>query len=383
MNSWRPQYYRKEGKSRNVDERILERALEIGNRIHDKNSNILPIFTLGHLAQLTGVPYIYLRAIVARDNRYQPYRIFRIRKKSAGSFRTICVPEAPLMEVQRYVNAHILQHIEPHHASSAYTKDSQISKTASLHCECRWLIKMDIKNFFESISELSVYRVFRKAQFPALLSFELARLCTRVIPDTIWRNDQRWFNHKFQRYTIKKYRVWSLGALPQGAPTSPMLSNLVAYQFDEEVERLAARYGVTYTRYADDIALSTMDTTFSREKAKALIQKTYSLMRKYGFYPNETKTSIAPPGAKKIVLGLQVAEREVRLTKEFKARLKQHLYFCNKAEIGPVLHAREKGFVSVLGFKNHLYGLITHAAQVEPNYAEKLKMEFKTINWPL
>jgi len=285
------------------------------------------------------------------------------------------------MKAQRVISKHILNNISPHSASVAYSPGSSIYQAASIHCGSRWLIKLDIRNFFESISERSVYIVFRQAGYPALLSFEMARICTRVIPRGNLSPNSRWVSDRVYRGKIADYRSLGIGSLPQGAPSSPMLANLVSRDLDKEVANIADSYGLEYTRYADDITLST-PKGFSRKKASRVIQSVYGVMRKYGLEPNATKASVSPPGSRKIVLGLLVNGDYPRLTKEFKARLDQHLYFCLKEGHGPVKHMKVKEFSSVLGFKNHLRGLVMYAKQVEPKYGSEKVDCYNRIKWP-
>ena len=388
MNNWRPQLYRKKGKELGVDPEVITHAIEIGTSITRKHRSIPPIFTLKHLALVSEVPVHKLRRVVSRDERYgYHYRFFQIKKRSkkgcnAGK-RFICIPSEDLMRVQKCINSLILSKIPSHSASFAYTKGISIRDAANVHCGCRWLIKLDIRSYFESISERSVYKVFRSVGFPALLSFEMARICTRVIPRKELDVNSRWTTLRYKRGRITSYRNWNVGSLPHGAPSSPMLANLASIQFDEDIADIASKHGLEYTRYADDIALSTDNDAFSRGQASKVIQEVYCAMRRYGFEPNTAKASVTPPGGRKVVLGLLVDGPFPRLTREFRSNIKQHLYFCKKAGWGPAKHARNRNFASVIGFKNHLFGLISYAMQIDPDFGRKMRQDFEGIAWPL
>ena len=365
----------------------LDVSIEIGTSITRKYPTITPIFTLNHLALISGTSLHKLRKVVSRnESDGYHYRFFQIskrcRKKSKPTKRFICIPSSDLMRVQRVINSVILSKVPAHSASVAYTKGSSIYNAASIHCGCKWLIKLDIKNYFESISERSVYSIFRSIGFPALLSFEMARICTRVIPRRGLTYDSRWINPRFEKGKIKAYRNRDVGSLPQGSPSSPMLANLASVHLDEEIADLAYKNGLEYTRYADDITLSTDNEYFSRLKASKLIQEVYFVMRKYGFEPNTTKASVTPPGGRKVVLGLLVDGASPRLTRDFRSKLRQHLYFCRKDGYGPIKHAKHKNFASILGFKNHLAGLISYAKQIDPDFGKKMNDEFNKIEWP-
>lgn len=390
MNSWRPQLYRSEGRKKEVDQDILKNAVIIGSRIIEKHPNVYPIFTLNHLATLSNVSLVKLRKVVSRNESSQYfYRLFlikkRTKKKSANARRLICVPDKDLMRVQKTINYLILSNIATHSASFAYAKGSSILDAANVHTGCQWLIKLDIRDFFDSISEKSVYKFFTEVGFTSLLSFEMARICTRVTQYN--RLTRGWTGSRDKPGNISSYssyfRPYVWGSLPQGAPTSPMLANLYARDLDNDITNIALEAGLEYTRYADDITLSTTRKNFSRKQAMLVIRQIYSVIHNYGFNPNYSKTSISPPGARKVVLGLLVNGPSPRLTRDFRNRVKQHLHFCTKSNFGPVNHARHKGFSSVLGFKHHLSGLITYAELIEPDFGTRVRQLYNQVNWPL
>lgn len=94
-------------------------------------------------------------------------------------------------------------------------------------------MKVDVKSFFESISERQVYHAFRSFGYPALISFELARLCTRFPMGKAKAKMRRWRTNA-KTYQIPAYKTTFVGHLPQGAPTSPMLANIVCFRLDVE-----------------------------------------------------------------------------------------------------------------------------------------------------
>jgi RNA-directed DNA polymerase len=385
MSLWQPQLYRQRAKSANVADEILEAALATASQIVAVHPDLPPIFTLKHLAYLTEVDYGYLRAVVRRQLA-DPYRAFRIRKRASlgeeQRYRIICAPDQPLKRVQVWIARNILQLTSPHPASIAYAKGSSIFDGAKRHCGCRWLVKLDMRNFFESVSELAVYRVFRELNYQPLICFEMARLCTRSVPGLL-RRSARWRVSTYPFRTITAYDAYWMGHLPQGAPTSPMLSNLASRRFDEAVKAIADEFGLVYTRYADDITLSTKDKSFGRQDASRVIAQVYELMGKSGYSPNTTKVKIAPPGARKVVLGLNVDQAKVRLPRTFKLQLRQHLYYLRRPNVGAAAHASARGFSSVVGLRNYVRGLISYSAAIEPNFGQDCMDQFLTIDWPM
>lgn len=397
MTRWRPQRYRAGAVAKGISPQIVEHALRTAEITHAVNGKLPPILTLRHLAEYTGVNYGILRSVARRSDEVS-YRVFRIRKRPAHNgerrFRVIAVPSAPLMQVQRWINKRVLMHAHVHPASVAFAEDDNIREAAAVHCQSKWVIKLDVLNFFESISEILVYRVFRSLGYQPLISFELSRICTRISKSTAIRSLEKWINFRAESrtdsdgvsfisgMTIRAYDEYKIGHLPQGAPTSPMLANLAMRALDQDLAEVAKMHGFVYTRYADDLTLSTKEHC-DRKKCQHIIGRIYRALASVGLSPNRSKTRIIPPGGRKIVLGLLVNGPEPRLMRDFKARLRQHLYYLEQPNIGPSQHARKLGFSSVVGFRHHLLGLVGYAAQIEPEYGQRMRSRVDNIKWPI
>ena len=386
MSDWRPQYYAREALRAGAPTEVVANALAAAEIIRDINAEVAPVFTLRHLAHEADADYGLLRAIVRRSI-VDPYRVFRIRKRPSypgeKRFRMITVPEPHLMRTQRWITRNILAFVRPHTASVAFSRDDSIRAAAELHCSAKWLIKLNVRNFFESISEINVYRVFRQLGYQPLIAFEMTRLCTRVGAPTSLRLTERWRSDLGRRPVIAAYQATRMGHLPQGAPSSPMLANLAVRALDIETTQIAARHDLTFTRYADDLIFSTLSRDFTRRQCSTVINEVYEAMSRAGLSPNITKTLVSPPGARKIVLGLNVDAVSPRLTREFKDNLRQHLHFLLRPDVGPVLHARAKHFASVLGLKHHLQGLVSFACQIEPQYGRRCAEQLAMVAWPI
>lgn len=383
MSHWRPQRYVTVGRSQSVDEGILENALYTAELTRSHGYGVPPILTLRHLCHLSGASYPYLRHVIGRKSKIETYRTFSIRKQgkqSKNERRIISVPEPRLLILQKWIAQYILSKSSPHPASKAFAPNCTLVDAVVPHCKARWLIKLDVKKFFESISEIQVYRVFIELGYQPLVAFELSRICTRV------RVDSK-SNRIAKQQVICKigmpetYNTDHIGYLPQGAPTSPMLANLVARPLDDTLEKIACDFDLTYTRYADDLTFSTTNSSFNRSDAGRLINLVYLALRKNHLSPNTVKTHIIPPNARKVVLGLFVDRERPRLTRQFRNRLRQHLHYLQHEDFGPQIHADKRGFQSVSGLKNHLYGLVAYAGQVEPVYADDYRLKLDRINW--
>lgn len=374
---WSPQRYRELGLEKGYDPEVVDRGAEVISDFLDAFPALPPILTLGHLAARTGIPYYKLRKIVA-GQRTLEYQYFRIRKRSGGR-RLISVPEPDLMHVQRWIAGHLLAGQPVHRASAAFRPKASIRKCASQHCGARWLIKLDISGFFGSISEIQIYRVFRGMGYAPLVSFELARVCTHAPAySKRYQQDSEWLVRK--RGSRKFYAQWGIGFLPQGGPSSPMLSNLIMVEADKKIAKLAASQGLTYTRYSDDITFSTTQG-YDRERAEKIVRDTTAILRPMGLAVNPKKTRIIPPSGRKIVLGLLVDGPNPKLTLDFRDRIRQHLYYLKK--FGPEAHQRERRFDTVSGLYRHVRGLIDFAKSIDEDYAARVRKEFEAINWSL
>ncbi len=375
MKRWSPQLYLKAGRAAGIPEDVLQNAVNIAAQMH---AGCPPIFTLKHLASLTGVPYPFLHRTIDRTYKTEAYTVFRLHKANAGHcpdrFRYICAPSPELLRVQRWINKYILSNLESHHASYAYDERKGVLEAANVHCQATWLIKLDLTNFFESILEPKVFELFRSLGYQPLVAFELARLCTRTRnsgnPDArFWRGE---------RPVTLPYKSSSIGHLPQGAATSPKIANLVMRSLDKKLYDFAKSRELIYTRYADDLIFSSRQP-FDRALSSAHIQAINQTLRAEGYWLNRAKTKVVTPGTRKVVLGLLVDGPTPRLTKAYKKYVSDHLYYLSHPEISAEAHATRKGFNSLQGLINHVSGKIAYGISIEPRWGAEQGQKLKKI----
>ncbi|MCK5910028.1 MAG: RNA-directed DNA polymerase [Caulobacter sp.] len=376
MSSWNPQHYRFDGERQGVPGAVIDSALAIMGRIRRVDPRMTPVFTLRHLSEMTGTRYGLLRSVVAR--RTHPYKVFTLKKAIPGRTRVrlICTPNRELKTTQDWIVRNILQHTRAHPASYAYHPGSRPEFAARMHCGCDFLLKVDIEDFFTRVTEGKICEVFEGLGYPDLIAFELARLTTVVAsggkspsvdPAVRWP-------------TIKAYQHAAEGFLPQGAPTSPMLSNLVMRHLDDRFAAMAAAANMKYTRYADDLAFSARKP-HTRATVAAFKRKVLRELSEAGYRPNLRKTAIRGPGARRIVLGMLVDGPEPRLSREFKDDLRQHLHYLASEDFGPSRHA-ERQKLSVSTLYHRVRGLIGWAMRVEPKFGAKCLAQFEAVAWP-
>lgn len=262
------------------------------NYLSNLFQNNLPIiFELDHLAMLIGIDKHQLFVFI--NNSESAYRSFSIPKRSGGS-REILSPYPMLAYCQRWILDNILNSVPLHKRTFAFRQNYSIKDNAILHLNQDELLKIDIKDFFSSIKINRVISLFYRLGYTYSLSVYLAAICC--------------------------YR----GYLPQGASTSPMLSNIIAGVLDIRLLALAEKFELNYSRYADDI-------TFSGKKIpKKFVYYCYSILQEEGFEPNKKKTFYKQAKKRKIVTGICVTGDRVRIPKSYRRKFRQEIYFLKK-----------------------------------------------------
>jgi RNA-directed DNA polymerase len=356
---------------------MLDAALRQAEAVESKG--LAAVLTLNHLAMRTGVSYHYLRRIVERVS--DPYEDLVLRRRNGRKMRAISIPDQPLMAVQRWILQQIASQIPAHPNSYAYQRGRSIRACAARHVGARWLVKLDVENFFETIDERQVYRVFQTAGYIPLVALELARLCTRWARHADHIDDRRFAGYLKNR-VIRAYNTNVLGFLPQGAPTSGALANLVVRDIDIQFSAFAQRERMVYTRYADDLTFSSTGP-FSRDGAVKVITEVRGVLRRTGFSLHEKKTRVIPPGARKIVLGLLVDGDRVRLNRDMRCRITEDIRGVEKFGLTP--HVRHRKFSSIDGFVRHVSGMLAFASDIEPEWAlasqQRWRATLQVNNW--
>lgn len=377
MHNTSPQHYKAKGQELGIDPSVLENSAKAIQRIKSVDQRLFPLLTLNHLSKASGVPYGYLRKAAAR--KFNTYRHFTMKKRVPGrrNLRLISIPDEKLMICQRWISRNILQFVSVHPDSYAYHPQSSPVYAARVHVNSEWLIKVDVQDFFHAISEHKVYGVFLSLGYSRLLSLELARLCTEPCEGY---NARKKANESYDEKGIQYYKTPYVGFLPQGAPTSPMLSNLVMRQIDESLAALASSSKMRFSRYADDIVFSCSDRRELKDLNRVK-REILSILNKGGFKPNLRKTVIRGPGTRKIVLGMLVDGAHPKLTQEYKDMLRLHLHYLTHQNFGPASHAQARK-TSTSKIYHHVLGLIYWARAVEPKFGDEALVKFNSVEWP-
>lgn len=343
------------------------------------NKELPVIFSLKHLAILTDTPYPILYSIVHRTNDY--YRVFPIAKRN-GDKRWISVPSKSLLKIQKWIHKEVLSsefvlnHIS--YNSTAYISNKGHLFNAKQHFGNNDIVKLDITRFFESISERQVFHVFHTLGYKPYVCFILSRVCTRTISylsdKRILTDPKRWTTDKKYKFSslMQSQKAQALGHLPQGAPTSPLLSNLISQNFDKKIVEIANSRHLTYTRYADDLVLS--GDIESRIEASAMISDISKILREEGFKINFQKTKYRPKGTRQIITGICINDsNQVRVPRSYKDKVRQELYYIKK--FGLPDHCLKIGVSNPATYLLRLEGKIKYIGSIEEVSGKKMMEE--------
>jgi len=324
------------------------------------------IFDQQHLSYLLCMEHRNLRQLVKSASSY--YKYFAIKKRRGG-LRRIMSPYSELRDVQTWIKENILDKIELPNCVKAFVKGRNIMENAKMHEGRKYILKVDITNFFESIGVRQVYVAFRKMGYDRSVAAWLANLCTAKIED--YKYEQLEDQEEIQKLFNDLYHK-SEPFLVQGAPTSPGLANIICNRMDKRMMGLANKHGFTYSRYADDM-------TFSADKKDRLpkVSMIRKIVKTEGFHLNEEKIELLHEGNRQIVTGLLV-DNHVRVPGRYKKDIKRHIHFCLKYGGREHFHRIAPG--KAFG-KEWLAGRIRYIHSVEPETAKKLWAEFERIDW--
>lgn len=349
-------------------------------------NNATPIFTLKHLSLLTNVDYKTLLTYTHRQAN--PYK--KIIIKSFTKRRELLVPWKELSIVQNWIKKNILDNIYSSNYATAYDKNCSIVKNAEVHKHSPWLMKLDLKNFFNTIYEHNIYEIFKELGYPPLLSLELSRLCTYEklisnltnIPFEIDKTLIDGFEDTIEEENTTYPYYKSMAYLPQGSSTSPKLANLFSRKLDKEIiEVLNSKFyefQLKFTRYSDDIVLS--GNLGSRDKCKEVIEEITQIIQNNKLKVNKKKTKIFSPQTTKKITGINIINGELKPSKKIINYVKTSLYYIKKYSIKEHLEKINTNYsYDIETYKEHLLGKIFFIRFVNKDLGQKFLDEYEQL----
>ena len=274
--------------------------------------------------------------------------------KRKGGRRLLEIPKRRLRAVQRQMLSW-LSAVPPHASARGFRPGASPYAHAQAHVGRRWVVRVDLADFFVRVRAARVRRVFLGLGF----SRGVARILTGLTTTRPLRLDDA---------SAVERALYATRHLPQGAPTSPVLANLAAWPLDVRLDSLARSLGLTYTRYADDLVLS------GRWAHPDLGAQMGATAHEEGFVVNHRKTRRMGAGRRQRVGGL-IVNASVGAARADYDRLRAILHRC--AKNGPVAENRE----GVADFRAHLRGRIEWIGAGRPHRHRKLIELFAAIRW--
>lgn len=271
------------------------------------------------------------------------YKVYQIAKRAPGKKRTIAQPARELKPLQYWVMENLLSNFPIHDAARAYRKGRNIFDNAAPHANHRYLCKVDFKNFF-----------------PSIKSEDLERFIHSQANATEWTDDDLDYLCKILFWCKERGKPLQLSI---GAPSSPLVSNILLYRFDVEISKLCAELGVTYTRYADDLSFST-NRSRVLSKIVARIPKICSALQSPRLILNRSKTVHASKRSSRRVTGLVLTnDGQVSIGREKKRTVRSAFHHY----VSGLLNEKEIA---------QLAGMVAFVNSVEPGFLVRLSIKY-------
>ncbi|UBM61323.1 reverse transcriptase family protein [Candidatus Sulfidibacterium hydrothermale] len=317
--------FEKEASNSGYSETNIRRCLTYAEILF---ANKVPvIYNTSHLSVLVGYNKRYLKRAVV----YTPYfyRDFQIKKKN-GKFRKISEPLPSLKEIQTWILENILSNIPISPFAKAYKKNTSIIENLRFHVNQPKVFTLDLENFFPSIKTDSIESIFLNVGYSKILSNLMAKLCTRD------------------------------NSLPQGAPTSPYLSNIFFKPVDDIISRYCIDNKIRYTRYADDLSFS------GDFDENSLMEFVSNVISELNLTINKNKTRLMTPNMRQTVTGI-VVNKKTQVVFHKRNNLRKDIYYIKKYGLHNHMKFRN---IKQSNYLEHLLGKVNFVLQLNPNDIE-------------
>ncbi len=294
----------------------------------DKYNELLLSFNLVNSTDIKVVNKILYGISNTIDSNYEEIIIH----KKKGGLRYLSEPSKTLKLIQKNILKNILEERRISCYAKAYKKETSLVHNTISHVNKKVIVKLDIKNFFDNITFNKVYNAcFNEDLYPKKLGMLLTNLC-------VYNN-----------------------VLPQGAPTSGYISNLVLRNFDEHIGHYCDERNISYTRYSDDM-------TFSGDfNAREIISYVNSCLFNEGFKLNKDKIKVIRKNIRQQVTGV-VVNKKLSIRKNYKRKIRQEIYYIKTYGIDS--HLNKIGVKDKNLYLKKLLGRINFVLQIEKQNIE-------------
>jgi hypothetical protein len=297
----------------------------------------------------------------AADTKLSHYH-HRWVPKSGGGWRLLEAPKPRLKRIQRWLLDEVLSRIPVSEVAHGFVPGRSVRTFVAPHVGRRVVVRMDLEDFFASVSRARVVALFRRVGYPRRVAGILAGLCTAPTPERVLAEHPRAAVDLGQRF-LANARLRD-AHLPQGAPTSPAISNLAAWRLDRRLSALALGFGATMTRYADDLAFSG-DKAFDTSM-RFFVARVGAIAIDEGFGVNQRKTRVMRQGQRQTLCGVVVNDT-ANLRRRERDRLRATLF--NVARFGLDSQNRD----GLPDFRRHLEGRVAWAVALNPSIGRRMR----------
>jgi len=326
IEQWRA-FFERSGK-RNAD--LIEGYIVFVERCVERG--IPPIFEERHLSRLLGLPYQELAFHFSTEA--PRYRTFSIPKRQGGR-REINAPSPLLLAIQQWILENILSKLPMSEFAHGGIPGRSIFSNAGPHLGAKAVLRVDLKDFFDTVKLPLGVRIFETAGYPPRVSRSLALLC------------------------------FEGGRLPQGGATSSALANLAAISLDKRLGALAAKFDLTYTRYVDDLTFS------GRSIGPRFTLAVKSIVEQCSFVVNVEKTRLMRGSSPKFVTGLSVGGERLKVPRAFRREVKNQAFQITKRGVQSHLVATDSKDPLVI---ERILGRLAFWLQAEPDSKSARKL---------
>jgi RNA-directed DNA polymerase len=338
----------------------------VGNPDRLQQNNLPNFATIEDLAKAIDVTVGELRflAFSRKTSTVSHYVRFKIAKKTGGD-RLISAPMPRLKRVQHWILDQILEKVPQHAAAHGFRRGRSIVTNAQPHVGNDVVVNLDLKDFFPSISYKRVKGLFQALGYAEAIATILALLCTEPTVEQLELDGQTYFVAQSDRH------------LPQGAPTSPAITNLLCRRLDKRLSNMATQQGFIYTRYADDLTFSGSGKT-TRNLCN-ILKHCQNIVAHEGFTVHPDKTRVLRKSQQQEVTGIVVNQKlnvDRTTLKKFRATLhhieKDGLAGKTWGKSGNLI-AEIEGFANYVMMVNPVKGepLVTQVKQIKKKYGSR------------
>lgn len=284
-----------------------------------------PLDSPRQLAEALGLTIPQLRWLAFHRDaaRRIHYRRFTIPKRD-GSERAIWAPMPRLKQAQHWILWNVAEKLPVHGAAHGFLPGRSILTNAAPHRDSKVVVRIDLKDFFPTVTLRRVKGLFRKAGYREHVATLLALICTESPREIVEQDGETY------------YVALGPRCLPQGAPTSPAITNALCHRLDQRLSGVARGQGWRYTRYADDLTFSRPSDAKAAPGIGRLLGTVRRIVKDEGFTIHDKKTAVGRRGGRQRVTGLVVnGDQPPRVAREFKRNLRAAIHNLGSGKASP------------------------------------------------